>query len=123
MPAVGMDGDAFHDGGELQILAAIVAKEMVELKGVVGIEIVDHGHGVPAHAIFLKQTDALHDLCPRGTVGGCAAVFVVEVLRTVDGDAYEPVVLFQKPAPLIGEQSAVGLDGIGDVAATGILLL
>lgn len=48
---------------------------------------------------------------------------VVILLRSVDGNAYQPMVLCKELAPLVGEESAVGLDDIVYLFAVGVLLL
>ena len=42
----------------------------------------------------------------------------MKFLRTVDADAYQETVFLEEPAPLGGEQSAVGLYAVVDVATT-----
>lgn len=61
---VGMGGKAFDDGGELQILATMLLKKMVELQRMVGIIGIDHRHGVPFHMVLVEQTDAVHHSFP-----------------------------------------------------------
>ena len=123
MAAVGMAHDALHDGRELDVLAAYLLEETVELERVIGVEVVDHGHCIPLHAVLLQQPDARHDLRPRRFPAAAAAVLVVKLLRTVYTHAHQPVVLAEELAPLIGQQGAVCLYGIGYHAAPGVLAL
>ena len=62
MPTVGMRLDAFDDGSKLQVGATVLFKEMIEFERIVGIKIVDNGHGIPFHTVFFEQSDAVHDL-------------------------------------------------------------
>ena len=73
--------------------------------------------------MFPEQPDATHHLLPRRLVGCRAAIFVMKFLWAVNGDAYKPVMLFEKFAPLIGKQRAIGLYRIVYLPAKGILLL
>ena len=43
-----------------------------------------------------------------------AAIAVMDLLRAVEADAHHEVVFLEEAAPLVGEQRAVGLQGIGD---------
>ena len=115
--------EALHDGGELNVVASYLLKEVVELQRVVGVVVVHHRHAVPFHSVLLQQVDALHHLDERGLPLFVFPVFVVELLRSVDGDAHQPVVLLEEPAPLVGEQGAVGLDAVVYGPSVGILLL
>ena len=121
--SVAVGQDALHDGGKLDVVASQVLEEAVELVGIVGVVVVHHRHAVPLHPVLLQQVDALHHLVERGASLLVLAVLVVELLRAVDGDAHQPVVLLEEPAPLVGEQRAVGLDAVVDGASAGIFLL
>ena len=118
-----MLGRRFYDGSELDVMTAHVAKELIEVVGMVGIQPVHHGHRVPLHAIAVEALNALHDTLEGAPVLPVAAVGIVEALRSVDGNAHQPVVVFQEPAPLIGEQCAIGLQAVVDEMAVGIFLL
>ena len=62
MPTVWMRLDAFDDGSKLQVGATVLFKEMIEFERIVGIKIVDNGHGIPFHTVFFEQSDAVHSL-------------------------------------------------------------
>ena len=62
MPTVGMRLDAFDDGSKLQVGATVLFEEMIEFERIVGIKIVDNGHGIPFPTVFFEQSDAVHDL-------------------------------------------------------------
>ena len=118
--SVGMGQDALDDGGELQVVAAYLSEEVVELARVAGVEVVDDGHRVPLHAVLLQQFDAAHHFHERGSSLAVAAVFVVKLLRPVYRDAYQPVVFAEELAPLVGQQRSVGLDAVVDGASAGV---
>ena len=65
--------------------------------------------------MLLQQTDAPHHRHPRRLAAACQPVGVVQVLRAIDGDAYEEMVGFEKLTPLIGEQRSVGLQTVVDM--------
>lgn len=118
--AVGALHGALHNGGELDVVAIDAFEEVVELEGVVGVEVVDHRQRVPFHAVLVEQVDAPHHLAEGGTVARRPAIFVVELLRPIDGDAHEEVVFLEEAAPLVGEQRGIGLNTVVDGAAAGV---
>ena len=120
---IGMRKDALHDGGKLDVAATYLLEEVVEVERIVGIEVVDHGQGIPLHPVLVEQCDAPHHLLERRHPLLVATVLVVKLLRSIYRDPHEPVVLLKEAAPLVSEQCAVGLQGVVDGAATGILAL
>lgn len=118
-----MLGDTLDDGGELQVLAAIVAEEVIEVEGIVGIEVVDHCHGIPFDVVLLEQFDASLHLEKGGAMVGGAPILIVKLLGSIDRDAHEPLVVVEEAAPLVGEKRAIGLDAVADDAATTIISL
>ena len=113
----------FDDGRELDVACADVLEEAVELERIVRVEVVHHSHGVPFHPVLVEQPYAAHHLVERRTACACAPVFVVKLLRTVDGNAYEEVVASEKLAPLVGEKRAVGLQAVVYDVSTRVLTL
>ena len=117
-------GLCLHDGGELQVAALqFVAEEAVEVKGIGRIEVVDHGHGIPLHVKAVQQVDAPAHLGPGGPPAPVPAVLVVKLLRPVDADPHEPLVVVQEPGPLLREERAVRLDAVVYLATGPIVLL
>ena len=123
MAPVAVGQDAFHDRGKLDVVAAQVPEEAVEFFGIVGVVVVHYCHTVPLHTVLLQQVDALHHLVEGGASLLVLAVFVVEFLRAVDGNTYQPVVLLEELAPLVGKHCSVGLYAVVDGASVGIFLL
>ena len=117
-------GESLYNRRELNILAAVLLIEMIDIERMVGVVVVHHAHCVPLHAVLLQQAYAAHHLMKGRLASASTAIGIVKLLRPVDGDADEPVVLTKKLAPLVGEQRAVGLQAVvDDVASVGIGLL
>lgn len=115
---------SLDDGCELKEAAAeLVAEELIEACGLLDREIVDDCHGVPLDAIAVEEVDALGDQSEGGFAGGRAAVGIVPRLRSVDGHTDEPVLIAQKATPVWGEEGAIGLYAVFDMATLGIVSL
>lgn len=122
-PSVGMTVKALDNWGELQEIAANSFEKAVEFEGLAHVEVVHHGHGVPFHTVPRQEFHAVHYLPPGAAPRSREAVAIVHLFGAIDGDAHQKVVVGQKSAPVIGEQRAVGLQGIVDVLAGCVLLL
>lgn len=116
-----MSGQSLNDRCELQKLTAVFLEEAVELQRMIGIIGIHHRHRIPFYPVFLQQFDALHHLLPRWFSRSRQPVMVMIRLRTIDRDAYQPMVLGEKLAPFIGQQRAVGLNYVVDAPASSIL--
>lgn len=121
--SVGMCLDALYNRGKLDVMAVQLLEEVVEVQRIVGIEVIDNCHGIPLHIMLLQQIDTLHHFDKRGLPLLVLAVFVVKLLRAVDGYAYQPVVVVQETAPLVGKEGTVGLYAVVDGTSAGILSL
>lgn len=115
--------DAFHNRGELKITATDFFKKVVEVQRIIRIEVVDHGHGIPFYLMLVEQSYPSHHLHERRPSLAVHPVFVVELLRPVDGDAHQPMLVVEEAAPLVGQQCAVGLQRILHTSAPCVLLL
>ena len=113
----------FYDRSELDIAGTYLFKEIIKLKGIVGVEVVHYRHRVPFHPMFFQQVDALHHFDERRLSKPVFAVLVVKLLRTVDGHAYQPIVLFEELAPFVGKQRTVCLYAVINRPAVGVLFL
>ena len=109
MAAVGMLHVTFHDGSKLDILAPYTFEKAIKSLRMISIIAVDNGHGIPFHTIMLQQLNAFHNLLPRWSALTVAPITVMKSFRTIDRDAYKPIVRLQKTAPFIGKQRAVSL--------------
>ena len=70
--------------------------------------------------MLIKQPYALHHLVKRGLARCRLSVFVVKLLRSVDGNAHKEVVLLKEFAPFIVKQCAVGLYAIVHLPTTSV---
>lgn len=110
-----------NDRGKLNILAAYFLVEVIDIERMVGVVVVHHAHRVPLHAVFLQQAYATHHLVKGGLAFAITAIGIVQLLRPVNGDANEPVVLTKESAPFISEQRTISLQAVvDDVAPTSI---
>ena len=121
--SIGMGQDTLYDGRELDEAALYLLKKVVEVEGIIGIEVIHHSQYIPLHPMLIEQSNSPHHLLKRGQSLLVAAVLIMKLLRTINRDTHQPVILFKEAAPLIGEQRTVGLDGVVDGAAGCILLL
>ena len=121
--SVSMWKNTFHDRGKLNIVALYLLEEVVEIQRIVGIEVIDYGQGIPLYIMFLQQVDTSPHLLKRGQPLLVSAVFVMKLLRTIDRDPHQPIILLEEAAPLISQQRAVGLNGVVNGSARPILLL
>ena len=115
---------AFDNRRKLDVTAADGFVEIIDLQRMVGIEIVYHSHSIPLHAISVQQFNALHHLGIRWLTASVFTICVVELLRTINRYAHQPMVVGEEGAPLIIQQRSVGLYAVLDlIAPAGILLL
>ena len=98
-------------------------EEMIEFKGIVGVEVIHYCHRVPFHSVLFQQVDALHHFDKGWSSKPVFAVFVMKLLRPVDRYAHQPIVLFEELAPFVGEQCAVGLYAVVNRPSVGVFLL
>ena len=72
---------------------------------------------------MVEEFHAAHHLSPSGRTTTREAVTVVQVLRSVDGDAHQPTRIMEKLRPVGGEQCAVRLQAVVYLMPASILLL
>ena len=75
---------------------------------------------VEGNFVLPEQCQARHDLIKSRSAVCLDPVSIVEFSRAVDTQANKKSVLFEKAAPILREQGAVGLNGVGDLFAPGI---
>ena len=121
--AVRMWHNPLDNRRKLDIMALYVLEETVELQRIIPVEIVDHGKGIPLHAIAVQEFYSPHHFGEGRFPIDTVAIAVVEALGSVDGDAYQPAVIPEKPAPLIVQQNAVGLNAIVNMPSPRIFFL
>ena len=114
---------ALDDGCELDVAATDLLKKVLKFVRIVGVIVVDDGHSVPVDTIAVEHVDSAHHPVKRRLAVAGPAVLVVKLLRPVNREADQPAVIAQEAAPLVGEQSAVGLDAVFNATSAGIALL
>ena len=72
---------------------------------------------------MVEEFHAAHHLCPSGCTTAREAVAVVQVLRSIDGDAHQPTRIVEKLRPVGGEQCAVRLQAVVYLTPASILRL
>ena len=50
-------------------------------------------------------------------------IFIVKFLRSINRNAYQPVIFSEELAPFIGQHGSVGLDAVIDRSSAGVFLL
>ena len=123
MASVAVRHDAFYNRSKLDVMATNLFKEAVEFFRIIGIVVVDYSHAVPFYSVLFQEVDALHHLMEGGTSLFVFTIFIVKLLRSVDGYTYQPVVFFEELTPFVGEQCAIGLYAVVDGTPVGIFFL
>lgn len=115
---------AGHAGKPLQAGGAeFVHQETVDLFRVPGISGMNDREGVERNRVALEQPGAAHRAVEAGRVAVAAAVRIMQVFRPVDAQADHEIVFFEKRAPGIVQERAVGLEFVGDLLAAGVFAL
>ena len=70
--------------------------------------------------MLVKKVYAVHDLHKRWLVRCRATILVMKLLRSVNGHTHKKVVVFEKLAPLVCEQRAVGLYAVVDLSSASV---
>jgi hypothetical protein len=70
----------------------------------------DAGHHVVFDLMFLQKHQAPHHLVKSALPFSIPAITVMDFFRAVQADPDHKIVIFQKPAPPIIQQGAIGLD-------------
>ncbi len=112
-----------NNGSELYVPASYILKETIELLRVVSVYGIDYCHRVPFHIMFLQQLYPMHHFVERRCSCTVLAAGIMQLLRPVDGYAYEPSVVVKEAAMLVCQQRAVGLNAVVYGVAVGISLL
>ena len=123
MAAVLVVEQAFHHGRELEVATTCLTEETIESACHAGRVAGDNGQRVPFHIVMVEEFHAAHHLSPSGCPAAREAVAVVQVLRSVDGDAHQPTRIVEKLRPVGGEQCAVRLQAVVYLTPASVLLL
>ena len=87
-------------------------KEVIKLQRIISIIIIHNSHGIPLYPVFFQELNALHDFYKGRASLTVLTVFVMKLLRAVNGDTYQPVILPEKLTPFIIQERTIGLDTI-----------
>jgi hypothetical protein len=116
-------GDSLHQRDKLHDHTADLLEKPVDFQGMILIFSIDHGQGVEFDIVLLQVIQTTHHLFEAGAAASVDSVVIVKLLRTVDGDTYQEVVLLEKLAPFVVQQHSVGLEGVLNALAAGVLFL
>ena len=104
---------ALHDGDELQVSGPqVVAEVAVHLLPVLLVGGVDRAQDVRLHARAGEGLPAAHNHRVGAAPTTVNPVGVVQGSGTVDGHAHEEAMVGEKTCPLVGDQRAIGLQGV-----------
>ena len=112
------DGDELHEGG-----ADFIAQELVDARALPFVGGVHGSQDVVLGFVLLQQAQPRHHLVVGRVAAFIDAVEIVHILRTVQADAEQEVVLGEELAPVVIEGDGVGLQGVGDAHAWALVLL
>ena len=98
-------------------------EEPVDFKRLERIVVIHHSEGVEGNLVLPEQCQPRHYGIKSRSPVSLDPVSVVEFPRAINTQPNKKAVLFEKAAPVIREQGAVGLNGVGDLFAPGIFFL
>lgn len=111
-------------GGELDVAGPqLPGQKAIHLEGIFRIVPVDDGQGIEGNLMLAQQRGRRHHQIEGGFAAAGYPVFVVQCAGPVDGEADQKAVLLEKPAPLVIEQDAVGLQVVADADPGRAMLL
>ena len=115
--------NALNDGDELHVLRPEFISEIaVDLKAVVFVSSVDRAQDVGVDIGVTQVFPPSNHHRVSSMPAAVETVGVMEVSRAIDGDADEKIVLFEEMRPLLGNQGAVGLDGMTNLLGGATIL-
>ena len=118
-----MKSEAFHNWGELDIVAIYFLEKAIEFQRVIHVVVIDDCHRIVFHAMLFHQFDSLHHFIEGRKSLFVAAIFVMKLLRAVYRNSHEEVVLFEETAPVVVQQCPVCLDAVIYLASVAVLAL
>jgi hypothetical protein len=102
--------------------AELVTEEPVDPQRLVGVRLVKGAEDVDIDALALERVPTLHHLIERPPAALVDAVGVMDLLRTVDRDAHQEIVLLEERCPRIVDEHRVRLHRVLD-PLTGLPML
>ena len=73
--------------------------------------------------MFFQEIDPLHHFDERRFAHLIFAIFVMKLLRAINGNPYQPVVFTEELAPFVCKQGSIRLDTIVNRTSAGVFLL
>ena len=110
------------EGNEAKILGLDLLEEAVDVEGVLDVLRMDNTEKIDGELMLPQQAITLHHLPVCGLLVFGHAIGVVQRRRTVDAEADDKIFSGQKAAPVVIQENAVRLDGVGDAPAVGPVL-
>ena len=115
--------DTFNDRCKLDIFAVYLLEEMIKIQWIVSIEVINNRHCIPFYTMFFQKINPLHHFDEGGLPHFIFTIFIVKFLRSINRNAYQPVIFSEELAPFIGQHGSVGLDAVIDRSSAGVFLL
>ena len=110
-------------GSELQILAPYLLEETIDLAWMFAVDAVYRAECIPHHLVSIEHLYGSHHLSMGGFTMFILSPGIMQVLWSVDTQAYQPTVIFEELAPFIRQQRTIGLQTVVDMSPCSILLL
>ena len=120
---IGTVYNPFNNRSKLDITTAYLLEEVIEVQWIFCIKVVDHGKGIPFHAVLVQHVDTFHHLTEGRFAGSRPSILIVKLLRSVNRDAHKKIVLLEEAAPLIIQEDAIRLNAVVNLTPTGIIPL
>ena len=107
----------FGERDVLDVVDAQTLVELVEFLRLVDVRFAQNAEDVEIDFVALESLHAAHDPLEGAVALFVVTVFVVDFLRAVERKSDQPIVLMKELAPVVVEQDAIGLEGVGDTVA------
>ena len=102
----------FHERDELQPAQVVLAEEVVEPLRLGDALLSDHAEDVELDAVLAEDLDGLHHPVPRRRAAEREPMPVVQLLRPIEADTEQELVLAEEPRPLVVDEGAIGLEAV-----------
>jgi len=103
--------------------AGFVTEEAIDFSSSLLAKVIDHAQGIEIHVHPVHQAGCPEDPVESGPSSLVDSIAVVDILRAVERKADKKSVVRKEAAPVLVYESAIGLKGIMDILASGILAL
>ena len=100
----------------------MLLEEPVDFGGMPDVLCMDYAQEIARDPVLPQEPIPTHCFPVGGGLALGDAVPIVHLLRTVEAKAYGKTLCRQETAPVLIEESAIGLDAVGDALITGLML-